>query len=195
MSTPSETRGGPTESLLGVVRAVFGVPFRPRTYGNLAYLALQFPLGLAYFTALVTLLALGLGLSVVGVGVPILLGTLVLATAGIRVETLLADTLLSVDVRSRRVGVDRSDGVVAYATDLVLDAGTYVGLAFLLAKLAVGVVAFTLLTFLGTLTASLLAAPFLYDLPGSYRVFYDTTLTFAPGSGSCRTSGRSRSRR
>ncbi|WP_440991506.1 sensor domain-containing protein [Haloarchaeobius baliensis] len=180
MSTPSKTRGGPAESLLDVLRAVFGVPFRRRTYGNLAYLALQFPLGIAYFTTFVTLLALGAGLSVVLVGVPLLLGTLVLATGVVRVEAVLADTLLSVDVRSRSVSVDLDDGALAYATDLVLDPGTYVGLAFLLAKLFVGVVTFTLLTFFASLTGALLAAPFLYDSPGSYRFFYDTTLTFAP---------------
>jgi hypothetical protein len=180
MALPSETRSGPADSLLAALRAVFGVPFRRRTYGNLAYLALQFPLGLAYFTTLVTLLAFGVGLSVVLVGVPLLLGTLVLVTGVVRVEGVLADLLLSADVETRAVGLDRSDGVLAYAKDLALDVGTYVGLAFLLAKLFVGIVTFTLLTFFTSLTGALLAAPFLYDSPGSYRFFYDTTLTFAP---------------
>lgn len=180
MSTPSETRSGPAESLLDVLRAVFGVPFRLRTYANLAYLALQFPLGIAYFTTLVTLLALGVGLSVVLVGVPLLFATFVLVTGVVRVEAVLADTLLSVDVQSRPVGVDLTDGVLPYAKGLVLDPGTYVGLVFLLAKLFVGVVTFTLLTFFVSLTGAFLAAPFLYDRPGSYRFFYNTTLTFAP---------------
>jgi hypothetical protein len=180
MSSPSETRSAPAQSLLDALWAVFGVPFQRRTYGNLAYLALQFPLGVAYFTTLVTLLALGVGLSVVLAGVPLLLGTLVLVTGIVRIETVLADTLLSVDVEARPVGLDFDDGVLVYAKDLVLDVGTYVGLAFLLVKLFVGVVTLTLLTFLVSLTGALLAAPFLYDQPGSYRVTYDTTLTFAP---------------
>lgn len=180
MSTSSEARGGPAEGLLDILRAVFGVPFRLRTYGNIVYLALQFPLGIAYFTTLVTLLALGLGLSVVLAGVPLLVGTLGLVTGIVRVETVLADTLLSVEVDSRPVALDLSDGVVEYTKGIVFDGGTYVGLAFLLTKLFVGIVTFTLLTFFSSLTAALLAAPFLYDHPGSYRVFYDTTLTFAP---------------
>lgn len=180
MSVPSETRSGPAESLVAALRAVLGVPFRRQTYGNLAYLALQFPLGIAYFTTLVTLLALGAGLSVILVGIPLLLGTLVLVTGVVRVEAVLADTLLSADVDSRPTAIDLSDGVLAYTQDLLLDVGTYVGLAFLLAKLFVGIVTFTLLTFFGSLTGALLAAPFLYDSPGSYRFFYDTTLTFAP---------------
>jgi hypothetical protein len=180
MSLPSETRSSPTDSLLAALRAVLGVPFRRRTYGNLAYLTLQFPLGVAYFTTLVTLLALGVGLSVVLVGVPLLLGTLVLVTGLVRLETVLADTLLSADVDSRPAAIDLSDGGLAYVTDLLLDGGTYVGLVFLLGKLFVGVVTFTLLTFFTSLTGALLAAPFLYDRPGSYGFFYDTTLTFAP---------------
>ncbi|WP_276258778.1 sensor domain-containing protein [Haloglomus litoreum] len=180
MSVPSETRAAPAERLIDALRAVVGVPFRPRTYGNLAYLALQFPLGVAYFTTLITLLALGVGLSVVLVGVPLVLGTLVLVTGLVSVEPVLADRLLSVDVHARPAPVDVDDGVVAYARGLVLDPGSYVGLAFLLTKLFVGIVTFTLLTFFTSLTAALLAAPFLYDHPGSYRFFYDTTLTFAP---------------
>jgi hypothetical protein len=180
MSVPSETRSTPVESVVDVLWAVFGVPFRRRTYGNLAYLALQFPLGIAYFTTLVSLLAFGVGLSVVLVGIPLLLGTLVLVTGVVRVEAVLADTFLSVDVRSRPVGVDLTAGVLTYAKGLVFDPGTYVGLVFLLAKLFVGVLTFTLLTFFASLTGAFLAAPFLYDRPGSYRFFYNTTLTFAP---------------
>jgi hypothetical protein len=179
MSLPSEPRSAP-ESLSAALRAVFGVPFRGRTYGNLLYLALQFPLGIAYFTTLVTLLSLGVGLALLGVGLLLLVGTLVLATALARVEAVLVEALLGVDVAARRVRFTLDDGLVAAVRGLVLDAGTYVSLGFLLAKLFVGVAAFVLLTFVGSLTGALLAAPVLYDRPGSYRFLYDTTLTFAP---------------
>src|SRR5512136_1912721 len=54
------------------VLSVFGVLFRAATYRNLAYLALAFPLGLFYFVFLVTGLALGFGLYVVAIGLPLL---------------------------------------------------------------------------------------------------------------------------
>jgi hypothetical protein len=180
MSSPSETRPVSTESLSDTLWAVFGVPFQRPTYGNLAYLAFQFPLGVAYFTTLVTLLALSVGLSIVLAGIPLLFGTFVLTTGLVRLEVVIADALLSVDVEARPVGLEVDDGVLVYAKDLALDVGTYVGLAFLLTKLFVGIVTFTLLTFFTSLTGALLVAPFLYDRPGSYRVLYDTTLTFAP---------------
>ncbi|WP_277556184.1 sensor domain-containing protein [Halobaculum limi] len=180
MSTSSTSRSDPIERLTDGLWAVFGVPFRRETYGNIAYLALQFPLGIAYVTLLATLLALGVGLSVVAVGVPLLLATLVFVTGLTRVEVLLANTLLSRQVTARAVPLTAPDGITEYAKELVLDTGTYVSLVFLLSKLAVGIVTFTVLTFLVSLTGALLVAPLVYDRPGSYRVFYDTTLTFAP---------------
>jgi hypothetical protein len=40
---------------------IFGVGFRRETYANLAYLLTRFPLGIAYFTVLITGLSLGWG--------------------------------------------------------------------------------------------------------------------------------------
>lgn len=40
---------------------VFGVGFRRETYANLAYLLVRFPIGIAYFTVLLTGLSLGVG--------------------------------------------------------------------------------------------------------------------------------------
>ena len=57
---------------------LFGVGFRRETYANLAYLLARFPLGIAYFTVLITGLSLGVGLVPMVVGLPILAGVLAL---------------------------------------------------------------------------------------------------------------------
>ena len=57
---------------------LFGVGFRRETYANLAYLLARFPLGIAYFTVLITGLSLGVGLVPIVVGIPILAGVLAL---------------------------------------------------------------------------------------------------------------------
>ena len=59
-----------------VLRAFFGVAVRGQSYRNLVYLALSFPLGVAYFTFLVTGLSAGTALIIFWVGIPILLLTL-----------------------------------------------------------------------------------------------------------------------
>lgn len=57
-------------------RRIFGVFNRRRTYLNLLYNGLAFPLGVAYFVALVTLIATGAGMAVTVVGLPLLVLTI-----------------------------------------------------------------------------------------------------------------------
>ena len=59
------------------LRAFFGIVLEPRVYARILYVWLAFPLGLAYFVTLVTLLPLGAGLLLIWVGL------LVLAFAGL----------------------------------------------------------------------------------------------------------------
>ena len=55
----------------------FGVALRSQTYLNLVYLLLAFPLGVFYFTLLVTGISLGFGLLIVWIGGFILAGMFV----------------------------------------------------------------------------------------------------------------------
>ena len=52
---------------------IVGVAVDPRSYVNIFYLLLSFPLGLFYFVFLVTGISLGVGLTIIWVGIPILL--------------------------------------------------------------------------------------------------------------------------
>ena len=73
----------PTDTLRGVGRRVLGAPLRTRTYCHLLYLVLAAPLGVVYGVGLVTGTAVGVGLLVTWVGLPILLATVAgAATAG-----------------------------------------------------------------------------------------------------------------
>ena len=70
-------------------------PFRPRTYAAAVYLALAFPLGIAYFVGTVVGISHGLGLSILVVGVPILAATLGGVVAVSIGERALAEGLLA----------------------------------------------------------------------------------------------------
>jgi hypothetical protein len=138
-----------------------GVLTDAQTYRNVVYLALTFPLGLLYFTVLTTGISLGVGLLAVVVGLPVLIGVVVVSDRLLVVERWLARTLLDTPVP-----LDRADGhedwrdyVRAPFTDL----GTWVGLPYLAAKFLVGLATFVLLTVLFTVAASLLLAPLYYD--------------------------------
>ena len=57
----------------------FDVIVKPQTWRNVGYLLLSFPLGIFYFVFLVTGLALGFGLSITLLGIPLLIGVLAAA--------------------------------------------------------------------------------------------------------------------
>ena len=75
-------------------RRLLRVVLRPRSWLNLLYLALSFPLGLFYFVVLVTLLAVGIGLVIIWVGIFILALTAAAWWAFASFERSLADGLL-----------------------------------------------------------------------------------------------------
>src|SRR5512138_1283507 len=77
---------------------LYGVFLKSKTYLNLVYLLLAFPLGLAYFIFLVTGFSLGLGLLILWVGFLILAGVLALSWVLILFERQLAVSLLGVDI-------------------------------------------------------------------------------------------------
>ncbi len=77
--------------------------FLPSTYLNLLYLFFNFPLGILYFVMLLTLLALGLGLSVTLLGIPILVGTVGLVWAFAWLERKMAVAVLGLKVLESRV--------------------------------------------------------------------------------------------
>lgn len=162
-----------------VVWTVFGVPFRRQTYRNLSYLALAFPLGLVYFVLFAVGLSLGVGLAVVVVGVPLLVGMLGLATGLASVERWLATVLLGIEVPTR----DREspDSVRGWLRRLVVSLGPWKAVVYLVTKLFVGVAAYTVVMSLSVTGVSMLAVPLVYNQPGVYvGVVSDAPVRYHP---------------
>lgn len=76
----------------------FGPLFRWRTYTNLIYVLLAFPLGMLYFTVLIAGFSMGLALLVLLVGIPILAGVMWLSGIGAAFERMLANVLLETNM-------------------------------------------------------------------------------------------------
>jgi len=138
----------------------FGVVTRPRTWLNLLFHVLAFPLGLFYFVFLVTGLSVGLGTVIIWVGVPILL-----LVAGAwwlfgSFERIQARALLGADVANAPRAWETVEGIWGKFKAHFGNAATWKDLLYLLAKLAFGVVSFTLLVTLATLIGWLFALPF-----------------------------------
>jgi hypothetical protein len=155
-----------------VAMAFLTAPVRFQTYKNLAYLALQFPLGIAYFTLLVPALALGVGSLplLILLGLPAI-GALLLGVGTMTVDRAVTGLLLPVELERHTASASLDDGVLTYTRDLLLDPGTYLSLVFVLAKFAVGVATFVALTVSSALVAVAVAAPALYDHPMANYTF------------------------
>ncbi|MFB6081284.1 MAG: sensor domain-containing protein [Halanaeroarchaeum sp.] len=158
---------------LSALRRFFGVPFRERTYRNLAFLALAFPLGLAYFVAVTTGVSLGLGLLPTLAGIPILLVALYGATVVAEFEARLVQWLVGEEVAlpTARPLVDepvdsRVDHLLTAVEELMTRRTTWTSLVLLLVKFAYGVLAFVVLVTAGAVTMTMVGAPVLFRDPG-----------------------------
>lgn len=165
----------PTATLRGVGRRVLGAPLRSRTYSHLLYLLVAAPLGLVYVVGLVTGTAVGVGLLVTWVGLPILLATLAGAAAAAGIEARLASRLVGVDATvpaflrafdARSGLVLPGDGVMNAVRRLVTAPSTWTAVVLLVYKFAFGLVAFVAVLTVGSVSAAMLVAPFVYDDAG-----------------------------
>jgi hypothetical protein len=161
-------------------RRAFGVGFRRETYANLAYLLARFPLGIAYFTVLVTGISLGLGLVPLVVGVPILAGVVALGGYIGVVEAGLLRRL-----RGSTVSVDLADpsdlSMTEYLKTVATDPRNYVLLAFGFGSFVVGIQLFVAITVVFSLGLAFAAAPLVYWRPGVDYNLADVTGTVELG--------------
>jgi hypothetical protein len=138
----------------------FGVVRRPQTWLTLVFHVFAFPLGLFYFIFLVVGLSVGLGLVIIWVGIPILL-----VVAGAwwlfgEFERLQARALLGAQVPDAPRSWETVEGIWGKVKAHFGNGATWKDLAYLLAKLAFGVVSFTLVVTLAALVGWLFALPF-----------------------------------
>jgi hypothetical protein len=160
------------------LRTVATAPFRPRTYGNLLYLGLAFPLGIAYVVFLGVGLGLSVGFAILLIGIPLFVVVLLATAALVTVERRLATVLLGIDLDPPDWRFLDREGVVGRVTALVVDPAIWLGLLFLATKLAVGVAGFVLLLALLVPSAVLVATPLYYDTPGvEVGIFLPTDVT------------------
>jgi two-component system phosphate regulon sensor histidine kinase PhoR len=158
-----------------VINAARNLVRDSRTYLRILYLFLAFPLGILYFTVIVTGLSTGAGLVIVIIGFPILVLTMLAWLLFARVERELAIHLLGASIRPMSIpdAVQRTTWQRLLKT--LADPVTWKSLVYVLIELPFGVVAFTLATTLLSISLTLI----LY--PVEYAVF---TALYQPFPGS-----------
>lgn len=141
------------------VRGFFGVAAWPRSYLNILYLMLGFPLGLAWFILYVVGGALGVGLMVLLVGAALLL-LLILAAQWLgALERFLAVHLLGVPIEPGHTVWRDGEGLGRYLEAALRNRTTWTGLVFLLARFPLGLASWLVVVVAGSVTLALIGAP------------------------------------
>ncbi|MFC6963218.1 sensor domain-containing protein [Halocatena marina] len=121
----------------------------------------MFPLGICYFTLLTTGFLLGLPLVSIFVGIPILVGLLVVVVALAAFERMILRTLLAVDIHP--TPAEKTRGLWSRTKQLVTRLQTWTAVVYLLSEFAYGSVAFGVVGSLLATTVSFLLAPLYYE--------------------------------
>jgi hypothetical protein len=144
-------------------------PVQVRTYTNLFYLMLSFPLGIFYFVFLVTGLAVGFGLTIIWIGLPILALVLASSWGMAALERRLAIHLLGAHVPPMMPQTSgEPQGLWKTVQDFLGNPVTWKGMAFLFVKLPMGVLSFAVTITLLALSGALVAAPIVYPWADYY---------------------------
>jgi hypothetical protein len=115
-----------------------------RTWRVFVYLLLGLPLGVLDFTILITGLSLGLGLIVTLIGIPVLVATLIVARSLASLERELAVSLLDAPMPRRgQPGGGDGGSLLARLRVLVASRRTWAEVGFLLLRLPLGILDFT----------------------------------------------------
>jgi uncharacterized membrane protein len=123
----------------------FGVLADPVAYSSLFYLLLSLATGIFYFTWAVTGLSLSLGLAVLIIGIPFAVFFISTVRALALVEGRLVEVMLGVRMPRRPLYADRGKPFGARITNMFTDPRTWSTLLYMVLKLPLGIIYFTLM--------------------------------------------------
>lgn len=151
------------------VRGIFGILAWPRTYLNLIYLLIGFPLGLAYFVFYVVGGSLGAGLSILGIGLVILFLLILAAWALALFERMLANALLGAEVPPPGPTAIEEGGW-PWVKSVVGNPVTWKGLVFQLLKFPLGLASWIVTIVVLAVVGGFIAAPLIIQFGGTIQI-------------------------
>jgi hypothetical protein len=130
-------------------------------FPNLVYLLLALPLGILYFVILVTGYALGAGLIITLVGVPILVTMIFVTYLLGDLDRAMTSKLLGVKIAKPEAIPARDDSARSILVTQLKSLEFWKEFIYLLLKMPLGVIAFTVTIVFLSLSLGLIAAPFI----------------------------------
>ena len=151
------------------VRGFFGILAWPRTYLNLAYLLIGFPLGLMYFVFYVVAGSLGIGLSILGVGLVVLFLMILAAWALAHFERILANAMLGANVPAPPPTATEEGGW-PWVKSVFANPVTWKGLAFQILKFPLGLASWIITIVVMSVVLGFIFAPAALPFGGTIQI-------------------------
>ncbi|HEX3721658.1 MAG TPA: sensor domain-containing protein, partial [Nitrolancea sp.] len=156
------------------LRNPFRLFFSPEPWLALIFMLLSFAVGLFWFIVLVTLIAVGIGMSITLVGLPLLAGTLILWTYGARVERFRVNSILGTHIENPYRPLPQGSNWKRFKTR-ARDPYTWLDLLYLFLIFPIGIAEFAIAVATVSFAGGLVAMPLYYrvaDGPviGSYHI-------------------------
>lgn len=139
------------------------VVFKRQAYLNLIYLAASFPLGVFYFVFLVSGLSLGISLSIIWVGIPVLLLVGIGLWFMAKFERYTAIQILNEDIPEMIQPAKENADVWNRFKVYLLNPVTWKSMLYLLLKFPLGLATFIILITFASLTFAFISIPFTYQ--------------------------------
>lgn len=151
-----------------------------RFFSNLCYLLVSMPLGILYFTFAVTGISLGVGTSIIYIGIPILAITLICAEKIVELEKIIAVKILDKNINTvtRNINLIRGEGIVKRMIVIIKDSKKWKSICYCIIKLPISIVHFVVVTCSMTLSLGITFQPVIFAVSKTMGIdIYKNSIT------------------
>ncbi len=130
---------------------------------NLVYLLLNLPLGILYFTILVTGFSLGIGLSITLIGLPILFAMIFITYLLGDFDRLITAKLLGLQIAKPEARPSNKDSIMAILASQLKSAEFWKQFGYLILKMPLGIISFTVAVTFVSVSLALIGSPIILN--------------------------------
>ncbi len=149
----------------------FGVALKGRTYLNLIYLLIMLPLGIIYFTIVITGFSLSISLLILIIGIVIALLFLVLVRGLSTLHLHYASALLGFDLPPKVESNLATQDFFDHLKKILADAKTYTSMIYMFLELPLGIIYFTIIVTFLSVSLAFTFSPVLWILQEESELF------------------------
>lgn len=142
----------------------FGIALQGKSYLNLVYLLIMLPLGIIYFTFVITGFSISIGLFILIIGIFIAFLFLVLVRGISTFHLHYASSLLGFELPTKVEAATTGKNFFDHLKKVLSDGKTYTSMIYMFVELPLGIIYFTIIITLLTTAVAFIVSPILWIL-------------------------------